>query len=84
MKDKTLGPMDFEAEGRELEAVLGRAKVKAMDQFGRDEHVGVHPSREVKTVEFPDEGLIGAVAWQVDKCFDKQASVITASGQQAS
>ena len=37
MKDKTLGPMDFEAEGRELEAVLGRAKVKAMDQFGRDE-----------------------------------------------
>eukprot|EP01042_Synura_sphagnicola_P015994 gene15994-20264_t len=27
--------MDFEAEGKELEAVLGRAKVKSMDPFGR-------------------------------------------------
>ena len=31
IKDKSLKPMDFEAEGRELEAVLGRAKVKSME-----------------------------------------------------
>ena len=79
IKDKTLEQMNFEAEGRELEAVLGRAKVKAMDQFGRDELVGVHPSREVHAVgspekgELPDEGLTGAVVRQVDKIFDIRA-----------
>jgi len=79
IKDKTLEPIDFEAEGRELEAVLGRAKVKAMGQFGRDELVGVHPSREVHAVgspekgELPDEGLTGAVVRQVDKIFDIRA-----------
>ena len=85
IKDKTLEQMDFEAEGRELEAVLGRAKVKAMDRFGRDELVGVHPSRGVNAVgstdkvEIPDEGSIGAVVRQVDESFDTRANVSTAS-----
>jgi len=33
IKVKALESMKFEAEGRELETVLGRAKVKSMDQF---------------------------------------------------
>eukprot|EP01042_Synura_sphagnicola_P004684 gene4684-5947_t len=77
--------MDFEAESRELEAVLGGAKAKSMDQFGRGELVGVRPSREVNAVgspekvQFPDEGLIGAVVARVEISLDKQASGSIAS-----
>ena len=55
-----------------------------MDQFGRDEIVGVHPSREVNAVgstnkvEIPDEGSMGAVVRQVHKSLDIRARVRTA------
>eukprot|EP01042_Synura_sphagnicola_P009466 gene9466-12142_t len=78
--------MDFETEGRELEAVLRGAKVKSMEWFGRGELVGVCPSRELNAVgspkkgEFPDEGLTGAVVALADVSLDKQASGSVASG----
>jgi len=56
-----------------------------VDQFGRDEIVGVHPSREVNAVgstnkvEIPDEGSMGAVVRQVHKSLDIRARVRTAS-----
>ena len=88
IKDKTLGPMDVETVGRELESVLRGAKAKSMDQFGRGELVGVRPSREVNAVgspekvQFPDEGLIGAVVARVEISLDKQASGSIASERQ--
>ena len=88
IKDKTLGPMDVETVGRELESVLRGTKAKSMDQFGRGELVGVRPSREVNAVgspekvQFPDEGLIGAVVARVEISLDKQASGSIASERQ--
>ena len=85
IKDKTLGPMDVETVGRELESVLRGAKAKSMDQFGRGELVGVRPSRELNAVgspkknEFPDDGRIGVVVTRVGVSLDKRASVSTAS-----